>query len=138
MNRSKQWDLVGIVALLIAFAALMILLVWDGQITIGGVTYGLGRTVFLIPVLSVFSFVFSFMCFTLGFFEGRKDSQTPVFSKQIAPLHPPKHVYYETDTETPTKEIIKEKEVIVKLRCPYCNKLYNESEDLCPHCGAKR
>lgn len=36
--------------------------------------------------------------------------------------------------------VIKEKEIIkeiVKIRCPYCNNLYNEKEDKCPHCGGK-
>jgi len=36
------------------------------------------------------------------------------------------------------KEIIREKEVIVKIRCPYCGKLYDETLDVCPHCGGKR
>jgi len=36
------------------------------------------------------------------------------------------------------KEVIREKEVIVKVRCPYCGKLYNEVLDVCPHCGGKR
>lgn len=36
------------------------------------------------------------------------------------------------------KEIIREKEVIVKVRCPHCHRLYNETLDECPHCGAKR
>lgn len=36
------------------------------------------------------------------------------------------------------KEIVKEKEVIVKIRCPYCHNLYDETFDKCPHCGAKR
>jgi heme/copper-type cytochrome/quinol oxidase subunit 2 len=34
-----------------------------------------------------------------------------------------------------TKEIIRE---IVKIRCPYCGNLYDETEDKCPTCGAKR
>jgi hypothetical protein len=36
------------------------------------------------------------------------------------------------------KEIIKEKEVIVKIRCPYCNGLYNEIRNRCPHCNGSR
>jgi len=36
-----------------------------------------------------------------------------------------------------TKEIIKEKEVITKVRCPYCHGAYDEISDKCPHCGAK-
>jgi rubrerythrin len=34
------------------------------------------------------------------------------------------------------REIIKEKEVIVKIRCPYCRTLYDETKDKCPTCGA--
>jgi hypothetical protein len=33
--------------------------------------------------------------------------------------------------------IIKEKE-IVKIRCPYCHNLYDQSENKCPCCGAGR
>jgi len=36
------------------------------------------------------------------------------------------------------KEIIREKEVIVKVKCPYCQRLYNEVLEECPRCGAKR
>jgi formate dehydrogenase maturation protein FdhE len=36
-----------------------------------------------------------------------------------------------------TKEIIKEKEVIVKIRCPYCHHTYNEILDRCPNCSGK-
>lgn len=36
------------------------------------------------------------------------------------------------------KEIIKEKEVIVKVKCSHCQRLYNEILDECPRCGAKR
>lgn len=52
-------------------------------------------------------------------------------------------------TPTPKKQVKKEKDVegkvmiirereIVKIRCPYCHALYDESHDKCPHCGAKR
>ena len=33
------------------------------------------------------------------------------------------------------KEVIRE---IVKIRCPYCGSLYDETEDKCPNCGARR
>ncbi len=36
---------------------------------------------------------------------------------------------------------IREREVIrqiVKIRCPYCSNLYDETYDNCPHCGGKR
>lgn len=41
------------------------------------------------------------------------------------------------DEEMVVKEIIKEKQVIVKVRCPYCKSLYDESLDKCPHCGGQ-
>jgi DNA-directed RNA polymerase subunit RPC12/RpoP len=39
---------------------------------------------------------------------------------------------------TKKREIVKEKEVVVKIKCPYCGKLYDEALDVCPHCGGKR
>jgi hypothetical protein len=44
----------------------------------------------------------------------------------------------EGEKQVKEKEIIREKEVIVKIKCPYCGKLYNETFDACPHCGGKR
>ena len=35
------------------------------------------------------------------------------------------------------KEIVKKTEVIVKIKCQYCGKRYNETLDVCPHCGGK-
>jgi len=37
--------------------------------------------------------------------------------------------------ETVKETIIKE---IVKVKCPYCRKLYDDSENVCPHCGGSR
>ncbi len=37
--------------------------------------------------------------------------------------------------------VVKEREIIrevIKIRCPYCNNLYAEKYDNCPHCGGKR
>jgi len=37
-------------------------------------------------------------------------------------------------------EVVKEREVIreiVKVRCRYCGRLYEERLDSCPHCGGK-
>ncbi len=34
------------------------------------------------------------------------------------------------------KEIIRETKVIIKIRCQYCGKPYDESLDVCPNCGA--
>jgi len=41
------------------------------------------------------------------------------------------------DTKVRAKEIIKEKEIIVKIKCSYCGTLFDETLDTCPHCGAK-
>jgi len=38
-------------------------------------------------------------------------------------------------------KVVKEKEIvkeIVKIRCPYCRSLYDESHSRCPHCGSSR
>ncbi len=42
----------------------------------------------------------------------------------------------ETSTKMSIREIIKEKEVIVKVRCPYCKNTYQETLEKCPNCGA--
>lgn len=42
-----------------------------------------------------------------------------------------------TSENTNVKEIIKEKQVIVKIRCQYCKNPYDETLDKCPHCGAR-
>jgi hypothetical protein len=37
--------------------------------------------------------------------------------------------------------VVKEREIIreiVKIRCPYCDNLYDEKYDKCPHCGGRR
>jgi len=44
-------------------------------------------------------------------------------------------------TPSETQPTIKEREIIreiVKIRCPYCSNLYDETEDKCPHCGGKK
>lgn len=40
-----------------------------------------------------------------------------------------------------SQALVKEREIIrevVKIRCPYCGNLYDETEDRCPHCGGKQ
>ena len=36
------------------------------------------------------------------------------------------------------KEIIRMTKVIVKVKCPYCDGLYDETLDVCPRCGGNR
>ena len=40
-----------------------------------------------------------------------------------------------TEAVASFREIVKETQVIVKVRCPYCSQLYAETLDKCPHCG---
>jgi Zn finger protein HypA/HybF involved in hydrogenase expression len=40
------------------------------------------------------------------------------------------------DQNNEEKMIIKEKEVIVKIRCSHCHNLRDETMNNCPHCGA--
>jgi rRNA maturation endonuclease Nob1 len=42
------------------------------------------------------------------------------------------------EKQTKCTEIIREKVVIVKIKCSYCGKLYDETLDVCPPCGGKR
>ena len=41
-------------------------------------------------------------------------------------------------SKTHTLEFVKQKEVIIKVRCQYCNTAFDETLDKCPNCGAKR
>lgn len=63
--------------------------------------------------------------------EWRKMAQN---ARKAIPPPPPAR---DSDQVAREKEIIRQKEVIVKIRCPYCKNLYSETEDKCPHCGAK-
>ncbi len=48
---------------------------------------------------------------------------------------------HETQAREEGAAVVKEREIIreiVKIRCPYCNNLYDEKYDKCPHCGGKR
>lgn len=40
--------------------------------------------------------------------------------------------------ESAEKRVIKEKEIVVKITCLYCQNLYDETLDRCPHCGGHR
>jgi hypothetical protein len=52
------------------------------------------------------------------------------FQKAISPKQ-------QIPSEVKVKEIIKETQVIVKIRCSYCKNVYDETLDKCPHCGAR-
>jgi len=47
----------------------------------------------------------------------------------------------EQTVSTEPVPVVKEREIIreiIKISCPYCNNLYEEKYDKCPHCGGKR
>jgi hypothetical protein len=52
--------------------------------------------------------------------------------KRSVPPPPPPH------DDAAKREIIREKEVIIKVRCSYCHNVFDETLDKCPHCGGKR
>jgi hypothetical protein len=41
------------------------------------------------------------------------------------------------DEDEEENQVVKEKEVIIKIRCSSCRNLYDETLDKCPHCGSK-
>jgi len=46
-----------------------------------------------------------------------------------------------TSGAQPVQPVTREKEIIrevIKIRCPYCNNLYDENQTKCPNCGANR
>jgi len=43
-----------------------------------------------------------------------------------------------TERHTAVKTTIIREREIIKIRCPHCHGLYDESYDRCPHCGAAR
>lgn len=79
------------------------------------------ETMFLVVfVISIAFFAAFFIFFIYGMLKGRK-----TLEKTMSGYQP----------------IVKEKEIvreIVKIRCSYCDNLYDEKLDKCPHCGGKR
>lgn len=64
--------------------------------------------------------------------------EKPAKKKDIQP-QPPRVVisYAQPPATVKEKEIVKQTEVIVKIKCQYCGKRYDETLDVCPHCGGK-
>jgi len=70
LKKSTQWDIIGIVALTIGLGAWISIFQGGGFFKIGNVNVWISN-----PFLIVFAVVFSFMCFSFGFFEGKKEEQ---------------------------------------------------------------
>ena len=78
-----------------------------------------------------FPFLFSFVFILVFAF-----SIVSAIINFIRVLRKPPHSQSEERTAiVREREIIKE---IVKIRCQYCNNLYDEKYDKCPYCGGKR
>jgi H+/Cl- antiporter ClcA len=41
-------------------------------------------------------------------------------------------------TQPEVQQVIQKEVVVVKIRCAYCNTLYDDTLDRCPYCGATR
>jgi DNA-directed RNA polymerase subunit RPC12/RpoP len=76
---------------------------------------------FMFSIVFTLVFVFIIVAVIINFYR---------LLKRPAPKPPE-----ESPTIVKEREIIKE---IVKIRCPYCNNLYDEKYDKCPHCGGRR
>lgn len=70
-------------------------------------------------VLIVIAIIVSFVLKIIGVFDSRS-SRVNSSSSQGQP-------------EVMEKEVIRE---VVKIKCPYCGQLYDQTEDKCPNCGA--
>ena len=79
----------------------------------------------LFIVVFIVIFVIVVLTFALNFWRTLKNGGTGEQAMN-QPASPPSQA---------TKEIIRE---VVKIRCPYCGSLYDEDQDKCPNCGAKR
>ncbi len=80
-----------------------------------------GIIVLVIIILTVAIMVFFWIFFFTNILRGRRDSPTQGSSS--------------SEPFVVQREVIRE---IVKVRCPYCNQLYEEKLDTCPYCGAKK
>jgi hypothetical protein len=70
VKRSTQWDIVGVIALIIALTAFVSDFTNEGLFNIGGTLMLFGN-----PFVIGFAVLFSFMCFIFGFFEGNREKQ---------------------------------------------------------------
>ena len=72
MKRSTQWDIVGVIALIIGLSAWVSIFYTRGLFNLGGTLIWFGN-----PFVIGFAVLFGFMCFIFGFFEGNKEKQRP-------------------------------------------------------------
>jgi hypothetical protein len=83
-------------------------------------------------IVSILFFIAGLSLFSYG--AGSEEKTIPT-----EPVQPPKPLEPKPETHVVKEETVrKEVEVIVKMRCRYCNYVYDETLDCCPHCGAKR
>lgn len=105
----------------------------------------LGVLIIIFSLISIVGFGGMLIGLILGIIGGAYAiKRSPILKPEPKPE--PKPMFKPEFPLTPSspqvvKEVIKEKETIkevVKIRCPYCGNLYNETVDRCPYCGGKR
>ena len=75
MKKSMQWDIVGIFALILGLTGIIGLSMGDFNLIPGKLTLDTFLFALTNPFLIVICIAFSFLCFALGFFEGKKEEQ---------------------------------------------------------------
>jgi flagellar basal body-associated protein FliL len=85
-------------------------------------SFGLMFTLFIVVFIIIVALIICIFVFNFWKMAKEGKAQDQTF---IQPLQP----------AVVQKEIVRE---VVKIRCPYCGNLYDEDQDKCPTCGAKR
>jgi len=81
---------------------------------------------FIHPIFAYFAIVGSFL-FLIGVFIPPKSSKVAIPSTDVNAEH----------ATIKAKKVVEER-VIIKVKCPYCGTLYDQTLDRCPYCGASR
>ena len=73
--------------------------------------------------------------------DSDKEGRTHI-NKELSPNFWRKMASHKQKNKPRDTVVLKEREVVrevvVKVRCPYCGNLFDEIKDRCPHCGGKR
>jgi len=139
-RKSNQPDVsnqAGFLPLLFLFIGMGNHLIWN-SISIGLAGLGIGA-IFLNIVIIFPLFAFILRDFLGGhfnfqnFFEPLEKLSTAY--PEVPPPPPPP--MFETQPAV-VREVIREKEILVRVRCTYCGNVYDSTLNRCPFCGASR
>ena len=75
VKKSTQWDIVGVLALVMALTSLTFLSVTGGYFAVGSWASDPSKVTPMMQILIGFFFAFSFLSFALGYSEGKKTAQ---------------------------------------------------------------